>query len=107
MNEGGMRGNGETIAAPGLGTYVNGHNSGDQNEDLVGKSVAAGARVRRRRTSKACDHCNSSRRKCDGHLPCGYCVRKLIFYFHAVLVLLQSVQFGHTCIHLEPLWHSS
>ncbi|KUJ09538.1 uncharacterized protein LY89DRAFT_787845 [Mollisia scopiformis] len=29
----------------------------------------------RKRISKACDHCNSARRKCDGHQPCSYCLR--------------------------------
>lgn len=82
MEEGDMRGSVETSAATGLETYVNGHSSGDQNGEGthgVGKNVAANARVQRRRTSKACDHCNSSRRKCDGHKPCGYCVRKHVF----------------------------
>lgn len=27
----------------------------------------------RRRVGRACDHCNQSRRKCDGGRPCGYC----------------------------------
>jgi hypothetical protein len=103
MDEGDMRGNVEANAATSLETYVNGHESGDQNEDLVGKSVAARRRVQRRRTSKACDHCNSSRRKCDGHLPCGYCVRKLVFNFYAVVVPFHRTRVGHPCIPSKSL----
>lgn len=42
---------------------------------ISSENGTASAHVRRR-TSKACDHCNSARRKCDGRQPCGYCQRK-------------------------------
>jgi hypothetical protein len=33
----------------------------------------------RQRISRACDHCNFARRKCDGRKPCAYCIRRSIY----------------------------
>jgi hypothetical protein len=41
----------------------------------------------RQRISRACDHCNSSRRKCDGRRPCGHCLRKSEYRLYVWLTL--------------------
>jgi hypothetical protein len=47
----------------------------------------------RQRTSKACDHCNSARRKCDGRQPCSYCLRE-----HPFIYFISSGIFSSTAL---------
>ncbi|RDW83464.1 hypothetical protein BP5796_04955 [Coleophoma crateriformis] len=43
--------------------------------DSLSAETRQGNQRNKQRTSRACDHCNAARRKCDGHQPCAYCVR--------------------------------
>ncbi|OKL61005.1 hypothetical protein UA08_03677 [Talaromyces atroroseus] len=59
--------------------YHNAHSDSDNNNNSSNRSLAnsqGGTTERRvrRRISRACDHCNASRRKCDGKRPCGHCL---------------------------------